>query len=83
MLSFVSGQFGLTIMGFGTPQILAYVGLFNAALLSIFIYATAPASGGHINPLITWTTIWCGLCPAPRGVMTPPGFMGLAVSYMY
>ncbi len=68
MMTYISGQFGITIIGFGIREIAAYVGIFNAVLLSVFIYATAPASGGHINPLITWTTVWCGLCPAARGV---------------
>src|SRR3569833_1434809 len=67
MLTYISGQFGVTLMNYGIRQIAAYVGIFNAVLLSVFIYATAPASGGHINPTITWTTIWCGLCPAARG----------------
>jgi len=66
----ISGQFGITVMGLGTKQIMAYVGIFNAVMLAVFIYACAPASGGHMNPLITWSTFWCGLCPAPRGKQT-------------
>lgn len=69
MLIYISAQFGMTISGYGTRQVAAYVGIFNTILLSVFIYASAPASGGHLNPFITWTTLWCGLCPAPRGVM--------------
>ncbi|KAK0636261.1 aquaporin-like protein [Bombardia bombarda] len=48
--------------------ILAYVGIFNAVLLSCFIYATATASGGHLNPTITFTTMPCGLTPLSRDI---------------
>lgn len=44
----------------------AYVGIFNTFLLASFIYATATATGGHSNPMITLTTILCGLTPVFR-----------------
>ncbi len=72
LMTFISGQFGVTIMGFNTPQVAAYVGIFNTILLAVFIYASAPASGGHLNPTITWTTMLCGLCPASRGRVSLP-----------
>src|SRR6266566_2474136 len=72
LLCYISAQFGITVIGYGIQQVAAYVGIFNTVLLSVFIYATATASGGHINPTITWTTFWCGLCPAPRGTRSLP-----------
>lgn len=45
---YLSGQFGVTLMNFGTIQIAAYVGIFSAILLSLFIYATASATGQYI-----------------------------------
>jgi glycerol uptake facilitator-like aquaporin len=68
MLVFVSGQIDATIMSYESKQIGAYVGISNIVLLSMFIYATSPASGGHINPMITWTTVWSGICPLSRGI---------------
>lgn len=54
-------------MNFGAQlAVPAFVGVFNTVLLAVFIYATAPASGGHMNPMITFATFLCGLCPAPR-----------------
>ena len=64
---YVSGQFGMTLMSSGITQSTAYVGIFNAANLALFIYATATATGGHLNPMITFTTVLCGLTPVPRG----------------
>lgn len=64
---YISGQFGMTLMNSGITQITAYVGIFNTVLLAIFIYATATATGGHLNPMITLTTILCGLTPVSRG----------------
>ena len=66
---YISGQFAVTIMNYHNAQIAAYVGIYNTLLLAVFIYAFAPASGGHMNPLITWATMLCGLCPASRGVI--------------
>ncbi len=79
MLSYLCGQFGITIMSLGTKEILAYVGVFNSALLAIFIWATAPVSGGFINPLITWTAMLCGQLPAAKGacVRSQPHFCSI------
>ncbi len=67
LLTYISGQFGISITQAEIKFVMAYVGFFNTVLLAIFIYATIPGSGGHLNPLITFTTFLCGLCPAPRG----------------
>jgi glycerol uptake facilitator-like aquaporin len=57
----------MTLMESGAQPVVAYVGIFNAVFLAIFIYATATATGGHLNPTITFTTVLCGLTPVPRG----------------
>ena len=43
--------------------------LVNWISLSLFIYTTAPASGGHINPLITMSTFTSGLSTFPRSIL--------------
>jgi len=68
---FVSGQFGITLMSYGTNQVSAYVGIFNAILLALFIYATAAATGGHVNPMISFATMLCGFTPVSRGERHP------------
>ncbi|KAH8909136.1 aquaporin-like protein [Coniochaeta sp. PMI_546] len=66
---YMSGQLGITLINYKIVQIAAYVGIYNSLLLAVFIYATAPASGGHMNPLITFASMICGLCPVSRGVL--------------
>lgn len=65
---FVSGQIVATISTYGTPQLGAYIGISNLVLIATFIYAVAPASGGHVNPTITFAAVLTGLCSVPRGV---------------
>ncbi|KAH8881927.1 aquaporin-like protein [Thozetella sp. PMI_491] len=69
LLCYLSGQFGMTLMGSGVQVVAAYVGIYNAVFLAVFIYAAIPASGGHLNPFITFTTFLLGLCPLPRAVL--------------
>lgn len=66
-LVFTSGQIGATLMNYEIEQLGAYIGISNVILLSTFIYATAPASGGHLNPLITFSAMLAGICPFARG----------------
>ncbi|EXV04291.1 MIP family transporter [Metarhizium robertsii] len=61
-----------TLASYNTPRIGGYIGIFNTILLTIFIYATSPASGGHINPMITFSAILAGICPLPRGSAKDP-----------
>lgn len=56
-------------MNYGTVQTGAYIGLFCWAMLSVLVYCLAPVSGAHMNCMVTFTTIICGLCPLPRGVI--------------
>jgi len=58
-----------TLGSFETAQVAAYVGVSNIFLLSIFIYAVAPASGGHLNPFITFCTVTAGLTGFSRGIL--------------
>ncbi|KAK8024901.1 hypothetical protein PG990_002724 [Apiospora arundinis] len=70
--TYLSAQFGRTLASDSSSPSLgagAIVGVWTAVMLSTLILATAPATGGHINPLITWTTMLCGLCPVPRAVL--------------
>ncbi|KAK8073659.1 hypothetical protein PG994_004558 [Apiospora phragmitis] len=46
-----------------------YVGLWSAALLATLVAVTAPGSGAHLNPVVTFATVLCGLCPLSRGVL--------------
>ncbi|KAM0519021.1 hypothetical protein ACHAPE_004013 [Trichoderma viride] len=66
---FVSGQIVATISTYGTPQLGAYIGISNLVLIATFIYAVAPASGGHMNPTITFAAVLTGLCSVPRGIL--------------
>ncbi|KND89902.1 Aquaporin PIP2-7 [Tolypocladium ophioglossoides CBS 100239] len=56
----------------------AYIGISNTVLLSLFIYATAPASGGHINPMITFSAIIAGvlyMCAQTLGAALAGGLL--------
>ena len=66
-LAYVSGQITATIMNYKIVQIGPYVGISITALVATFIYATSPGTGGHVNPLITFSAILCGICPVSRG----------------
>jgi len=41
--------------GFNPPTVA--IGLLHAVLIAVFIYATAAASGGHLNPTISMATV--------------------------
>lgn len=52
------------------PLAVALVGsLTNWIAITLFVYATAPASGGHLNPLITMSTFAAGLSTLPRSLL--------------
>lgn len=69
LLCYVSAMVHTTIISFNTAQAAAYVGVTNIFIITLFIYALAPASGGHVNPLITFTTMITGLTAFSRGVL--------------
>ncbi|KAK5999251.1 putative aquaporin PIP2-6 [Cladobotryum mycophilum] len=66
---YISGQIAGTLQSYETNQLGGYIGISNIFLLSVMIYATAPATGGHMNPVITFSAILTGLCPVARGVL--------------
>lgn len=59
----------MSLMNYETVQTGAYIGFFCWAMLSVFVYCLAPVSGGHMNCMVTFTTIICGLCPLSRGTI--------------
>lgn len=64
---YVSGNISTTLMSYHTVQIGAYIGISNVFLISVFIYATAALTGGHLNPMISFSAIFAGICPVSRG----------------
>lgn len=79
-MSYISGLIDVTVGNFDTSQVPAYVGVSNIVLLSIFIMAAAPASGGHLNPLITYSTVLTGLSGFARGNQPWPFGLPLTTS---
>ena len=49
LLCYLNGMIDTTITNFGTPQAPAYAGVVNIFLLTLFIMAFAPGSGGLFN----------------------------------
>lgn len=49
LLVYISGLISATIGNFGTLQGAAYVGVSNIFLLTLFIMAAGPGSGGHVG----------------------------------
>ncbi|KAF2826201.1 aquaporin-like protein [Ophiobolus disseminans] len=47
----------------------AFGGLVNLVLISLFIFAAGPVSGGHFNPLITMSTFTARLSIFPRTLL--------------
>lgn len=68
-LCYISALIDTTLTNLQTSQLPAYVGITNIFLLSLFIYASAPASGGHVNPTITFATMTTGLIEFPRAIL--------------
>ncbi|KAK0109206.1 hypothetical protein ONS96_003029 [Cadophora gregata f. sp. sojae] len=68
-LCYLSGMIDTVIGNFHTSQPAAYVGVTNIFLISLFIYAMAPSSGGHVNPIITFATMTAGLTGFSRGIL--------------
>ncbi|KAL9080320.1 MAG: hypothetical protein Q9157_000907 [Trypethelium eluteriae] len=68
-LCYTSGLIDVTLANLQNPDAIpAYVGISNIVLLALFIYATAPGSGGHINPAISFSTFLTGLTTLSRAV---------------
>jgi hypothetical protein len=56
-MSYIGGLIGITVMSFGTNIVARYVGIITVFLLALWISATAPGSGGHINSTITFAVL--------------------------
>ena len=69
LLCYLSGLIDTTIGNFRTSQGAAYAGLTNIFLLTLFIMAAGPGSGGHVNPTITFATLISGLTGFSRGTV--------------
>ena len=50
LLCYISGLIDTTITNFQTPQVPAYAAVTNIFLLTLFIMAGGPGSGGSIIP---------------------------------
>ncbi|MCJ1371455.1 hypothetical protein MMC20_002672 [Loxospora ochrophaea] len=83
LLAYTSGLIDTTIAGFNTPQAPAYVGVTNIFLLTLFIMATGPGSGGHINPLITFATVMTGMTGFSRGRLSLPASSRSAIATIF
>lgn len=68
---YISGNMSATLIRYGIDQTGGYIGFGNIALLSLFIYATGSATGGHLNPLVTFSAIFAGVLPVSRGLLMP------------
>ena len=66
---YLSAMIHTTIDSFNTLQVAPYVGITNILLISLFIWAMAPSTGGHVNPLITFSTMITGLTGFSRGML--------------
>ncbi|KAK3673850.1 hypothetical protein LTR78_006405 [Recurvomyces mirabilis] len=69
IFSFGAGASGLTMQTQSQFASTLYAALFNVVGLTLFIYSAGPASGGHLNPTITMSTFFAGLCTFPRMVL--------------
>lgn len=64
-----AGASGLTSLNASPMATSLYAALLNFVSLSLFVYAAAPASGGHLNPSVTMATFFAGLSTLPRTVI--------------
>lgn len=67
LLCYLSGLIDTTITNFSISQGAAYVGGSNVVLLTLFIMAAGPGSGGHVNPTIIIVRMITGLTGFSRG----------------
>jgi glycerol uptake facilitator-like aquaporin len=68
-LTYISAMIHTVIGNMNTLQAAGYVGVTNVFMLGLFIIALASGSGGHVNPLITFTTMTTGLTGFSRGIL--------------
>ncbi|KAJ7753805.1 aquaporin-like protein [Mycena metata] len=68
-MTYIGGLIGITVMSFKTNIVAPYVGIITVFLLALWISATAPGSGGHINSTITFAVLLTRLMSFSRGVL--------------
>lgn len=68
-LNFVSGLVVATLSNWPRAAVPAGNFIYITILVSCLISATMPATGGHINPLITMATAFSGLCHPVRAII--------------
>ena len=68
-LNFVSGLMAATLSTWPRAAVPAGIFFGNTVLVSSIISATAPATGAHINPLVTMATALSGLCHPVRAII--------------
>lgn len=68
-LNFVSGLLFVTLSTWPRAAIPAGILFGNAILVSVLVSATAPATGAHINPLVTMAILFSGLCHPVRAAI--------------
>jgi glycerol uptake facilitator-like aquaporin len=72
MLVFASGMIAIAVGPYNEPdsfKVPLIVALTNWIAITLFIFAAAPASGGHLNPFITLATLTAGLSTFPRSLL--------------
>jgi glycerol uptake facilitator-like aquaporin len=68
-LAFISGELGVTLSNWPVAAIPAGIFFGNTALVSIIVYAAASTTGAHINPNVTISAFFCGLCHPVRAAV--------------
>ena len=69
LLNFISGLLVTTLSTWPPAAIPVGILFGNAILISSLVSAMAPATGAHINPLVTMATALSGLCHPVRAVI--------------
>ena len=68
-IAYLSALLGVTFSSFNPIYIPNWVGVTNVIVIALFIFACSPTSGGHLNPLISFSTMLTGLTPIPRAIL--------------
>lgn len=72
MLVFTVGLIANALSPYARPGSLTVpllASITNWIAITLFVFAAAPASGGHLNPLITLSTFTAGLSTFPRSIL--------------
>ncbi|KAH7423280.1 hypothetical protein KP509_12G047400 [Ceratopteris richardii] len=69
LLVFVNTAGAITCLQAGFTSSTAAISVITFFCLAFFILGAAPASGGHLNPAITFATVLTGFCSPARGLL--------------